>query len=395
MSALLLKLDRLGPARFGVIFALVVSAALYLVFGLASAWRIEPPGLINADQPLGRDFIAFWSASALALDGAPEAVFDLKRIHDVQIAAVGARIDPTAWHYPPTYLLAVMPLATLPYLVSLVLWLTVPVAAFWLVLRRLYDSPATAWALLLFPGMTLCLVSGQNGIITAALLAAALLHLDTRPVLAGVLFGVLTYKPHLAALAFPALAVGGYWRTLGVAVATAAMFVLASIAVLGFAPWYAFFGNLDFLARVVDSGQIPWVRMPTVYVGLRQLGVDIGPARAAQGVATLTLLAAVCAVWYRGAPLAWRASMLALAIPLATPYAFDYDLVILVLPIAWLFRASLDEESLSPAGLAVAVAWAAPALFWLITLAGGPPLMPLILAWLMVLVWRRAFPAPS
>lgn len=391
MSAFLLKLDRLGPTRFGLIFALLASAALYLVFGLVSAWRIEPPGLVNADLPLGRDFVAFWSASALALDGAPEAVFDLKHIHAVQIAAVGARVEPTAWHYPPTFLLMVMPLAALPYVVALILWLVLPVGAFWLILRRLYDSPAMAWALLLFPGMTLCLVSGQNGVITAALLAAALLHLDTRPVFAGILFGILTYKPHLAALAFPALAVGGHWRALGAAIATAAVFALASIAVLGLAPWYAFFGNLDFLARVVDSGQIPWVRMPTVYAALLQLGLDTGAARAVQGIATLASLATVCAIWYRGAPLAWRASALALAIPLATPYAFDYDLVILVLPVAWLFRASLDEEPLSTVGLAVAVAWAAPALFWLVTLAGGPPLMPLILGGLMVLVWRRAF----
>ena len=393
MSAFLLKLDRLGPLRFGVMFALLTSAALYLVFGLASAWRIEPPGLINAGLPIGRDFVAFWSASALALDGAPEAVFDLKRIHDVQIAAVGAEVGPTAWHYPPTFLLAVLPLAALPYVVSLVLWLLLPVAAFWLVLRRLFDSPAMAWTLLLFPGVTLCLVSGQNGIITAALLSAALLHLEARPVLAGILFGILTYKPHLAALAFPALLVGGYWRALGVAVVTAAMFVLASVAAFGLAPWHAFFANLDFLSRVVDSGAVPWVRMPTVYAGLLRLGLDAGPARLAQGVATLASLAVVCAVWYRGAPLAWRASALALAIPLATPYAFDYDLVIMALPVAWLFRASLDEQPLSLTGFAVAAAWAAPALFWLVTLGGGPPLMPVILAGLMIFVWRRAVPA--
>src|SRR5690606_24876263 len=202
MPALLTRLDRLGPLRFAVAYAALALGALYLIAGLASAWRIEPPGLMNAGLPLGRDFVAFWSGSALALEGAPEAVFDLDRIHVEQETAVGATAGVTAWHYPPTFLLMVLPLAHLPYVAALILWLALPVVALWLVLRRLYGDGALAAALLLFPGMALCLVSGQNGVITAALMGGALLCLDRRPVLAGILFGVLTYKPHLAALAF-------------------------------------------------------------------------------------------------------------------------------------------------------------------------------------------------
>lgn len=393
MSALLVRLDRLGRLRFALVFAAVVLGALYLAVGLYSAWRIEPPGLINSGLPLGRDFVAFWSAARLALEGAPEAVFDLARIHAHQVAAVGAPVGVTAWHYPPTFLLAVMPLGWLPYPVALILWLALPVAAFWLVLKRLHGDAGAAASLLLFPGMALCLVSGQNGVITAALLGAALLYLDERPLRAGILFGLLTYKPHLAALVFPALIVGGHWRALGAASATAAAMILASVAVLGIGAWTAFLGNLDFLTRVLDTGAVPWVRMPTVYAAARLFELNIVTARLLQTLASVAMVAAVCAIWYRRAPLAWRGSALALALPLATPYCFDYDLVALILPIAWLFQATMREKALPVDLTLLTLAWFSPALFWVIAMAGGPPLMPLLLVALLALVWRHAFAA--
>jgi hypothetical protein len=393
MSTLLVRLDQLGRIRFALVFAAVVLGALYLAVGLYSAWQIEPPGLINAGLPLGRDFVAFWSGARLALDGAPEAVFSLERIHAYQIAAVGAQVGVTAWHYPPTFLLAVLPLGWLPYPAALILWLTAPVAVFWFVLRRLYGGRADAALLLLFPGVALCLVSGQNGVITAALLGAALLYLDERPLRAGLLFGLLTYKPHLAALVFPALVVGGHWRALATASATAAAMVLASIAVLGIGAWTAFLGNLDFLTRVLDSGAVPWVRMPTVYAAARLFELNVVTARLLQTLASVAMVAMVCAIWYRRASLAWRGSALALALPLATPYCFDYDLVVLILPLAWLFQATMRDKA-QPIDLALLTAtWFAPALFWVIAMAGGPPLMPLLLVALIALVWRHAFAA--
>ena len=393
MSTLLVRLDQLGRLRFALVFAAAVLGALYLAVGLYSAWQIEPPGLVNSGLPLGRDFVAFWSGARLALDGAPEAVFSLERIHAHQIAAVGAPVGVTAWHYPPTFLLAVMPLGWLPYPLALILWLVLPVAAFWLVLKRLYGDRAAAASLLLFPGVALCLVSGQNGVITAALLGAALLHLDERPLRAGILFGLLTYKPHLAALVFPALIVGGHWRALGVASATAAAMVLASVAVLGVGAWTAFVGNLDFLTRVLNSGAVPWVRMPTVYAAARLFELNIVTARLLQTLASVAMVAMVCAIWYRRAPLAWRGSALALALPLATPYCFDYDLVALILPIAWLFQSTMREKALPVDLTLLTLAWFSPALFWVIAMAGGPPLMPLVLVALIVLVWRQAFAA--
>ena len=61
---------------------------------------------------------------------------------------------------------------------------------------------------LAFPATFINLFHGQNGFLNAALLGAALLALDRRPVVAGILFGLLSYKPHLGLLVPLALLAG-------------------------------------------------------------------------------------------------------------------------------------------------------------------------------------------
>ena len=55
---------------------------------------------------------------------------------------------------------------------------------------------------------------GQNGFLTAALLGGALVVLDRRPILAGILIGLLVYKPQYGLMIPIVLAVSGRWRAL-------------------------------------------------------------------------------------------------------------------------------------------------------------------------------------
>ena len=60
--------------------------------------------------------------------------------------------------------------------------------------------PRWVWPAIAFPPVFLCLMQGQTGLLAAALLGGGLLALRPRPVLAGVLFGLLTVKPQLGLL---------------------------------------------------------------------------------------------------------------------------------------------------------------------------------------------------
>ena len=66
---------------------------------------------------------------------------------------------------------------------------------------------------LAFPAVLVNLGHGQNGFLTAALLGGALVVLDRRPIVAGILFGLLVYKPQFGLMIPLALVAGGHWRT--------------------------------------------------------------------------------------------------------------------------------------------------------------------------------------
>ena len=70
------------------------------------------------------------------------------------------------------------------------------------------------WLLLAlaFPAVFVNIGHGHNGFLTAALIGAGLLMLDRRPILAGILFGLMAYKPQFGVLIPLVLAATGRWR---------------------------------------------------------------------------------------------------------------------------------------------------------------------------------------
>lgn len=392
MTALTRRFERIGRLRFAVLLVLLPASLFYLAAGLYAVFGRALPNGLEAHGFNSNDFVTFWTASHLALSGTPELAYDPDLMRAVQRSITGSATQFTPWHYPPTFLLAVLPLALLPYGAALILWLIVPLAALAWLAQRLFRSSAHAWALPIFPAAVVCIVSVQNGFLTAFLIGAALLHLERRPVLAGICCGLLTWKPHLAGLLFVALLAGGYWRALASAAMTALVLAAVSVVVLGPAPWQAFIANLPYVTGLLEGGALPAARMPSVYVSVRLLGADLGMARVLQAAVALAALATVCAVWYRGAALPWRGAAIAAALPLLTPYVFDYDLVLLAFAFAWLSEACL-REGWQPGDTALLVAlWIGPALSWPLLELGGPPFLPLVFALLLYAVWRRAFP---
>ena len=107
-----------------------------------------------------------------------------------------------AWHYPPTFLLAVLPFGLLAYPAALAAFTSAEPALWYGAWcagsradRRALDRRAAA------PAGLINLLDGQNGFLTASLAGFALLCCAA-PGLAGVLIGLVAIKPHLAVL-FP------------------------------------------------------------------------------------------------------------------------------------------------------------------------------------------------
>jgi hypothetical protein len=294
------------------------------------------------------------------------------------------------WHYPPTFLLLVLPLSLLPYLTAYLLWVGVTATAYALVIRKMAPQPQTLLLLAAFPGAFLNLAHGQNGFIIAALLGGALMTLERKPVLAGILIGLMSFKPHFGVLLPLALVCGRHWRAFMAAAATTVAFAALSALFLGFEPWIAFWNNLPLARTVFEDGLIRWSKLPSLYAALRLAGVGMTGAYVAHGLVALAAAATVAWVWWRRPPLALRGAVLATGSLLVTPYLFDYDYALLAVPIALLAMDGYVRGWLRYERSVLAAAWLMPLVA--VGLAGmiSVQIGPLAVAALFVVATRRA-----
>lgn len=340
-------------------------------------------------KPIGADFVLYWSASQVARSGAPATVYDFAFLQGVERAVTGVEF-PLAWYYPPTLLLMVLPLSWLPYVAAFLLWATVTLAGYLVVLRRIAPHPAALLLALAFPGAFQCFFHGQNGFLSVLLLGGGLTLVDRAPFRAGLLLGLMSYKPQLAVLIPVALCAGRHWKALAGAALSGVALVLASVAAFGLEPWRAFLDHLGMPVQMLGSHAEVWHKVSTVAGAALQLGAGLQLAMALQAIVALAALVAVVVIWRRpGASLALRASALVLGTLLVTHHLFPYDLVLLALPIAWLGWLGATRGWRRHEQPVLLLAWAMPMLAAPIALLTRLQLGPLVIAALMALVLRR------
>jgi alpha-1,2-mannosyltransferase len=165
---------------------------------------------------------------------------------------------------------------------------------------------------------------------------------------------------------------------------------IASLAIFGLEPWLAFVRDLGEARAMLEAGRVPWDRMATVFASARLAGLGVTGAYALQIAVSLPALAMLARIWWRRAPLPLAGSLLVLSIPLVTPYAYDYDLVMLLLPIAWLLQEARATGFRPGEPALLIAAWALPVLGKFIAEATTlQPTWPILFLLLMT-TWRRA-----
>ncbi len=305
-------------------------------------------GLIDRNgKPLGTDFSNVYAAGTLTLKGRPAEAYEPALQHAAEKAVFGGREVPFyGWHYPPFFFAVAALVAAFPYAWGLAIWLAASLAAYLAVMRAILPRPETLLIAAAFPAVFVNIGHGQNGFLTAALLGGALHLLDRRPWLAGVLIGLLAYKPQFGVLIPVALLAGGRWRTVGAAIATVAALVAVSFATLGGDVWHAFADSMTFTRTVVlEQGGTGWEKIQSVFSAVRMWGAGVPAAYAVQAALALTLAASIAWLWRSDAAFELKASALASGSLLATPYVLDYDLVVLAVAIAFFARHGLSAAS--------------------------------------------------
>src|SRR5262249_10927339 len=133
------------------------------------------------------------------------------------------------------------------------------------------------------------------------------------------------------------LVAGGYWRTIAAAAVTVALLVVATLASFGPEAWHAFFASTGFSRTVLlESGDVGWHKMQSVFAWVRMWGGSVTLAYAVQGAVTLALAGTSIWLWRSGVAFALKAAGLCLAVLLGTPFSLDYDMMALAPAIACL-----------------------------------------------------------
>jgi hypothetical protein len=371
--------------RWGVGF-LVMSLALIAVH-VVTHTRV---GLTNGEGVnLGDDFIHFWSGAHMAAAGQASLASDARWFHAFEAAATGAGAV-FGYGYPPIAMLLSLPLALFSFVPGLIVWTLAGIGLCFALLRHLAGWRAAALLAVGAPAAFFNLNTGQNGYFTAALLAGGMMILDRRPVLAGICFGCLSYKPHMGVLLPIALAVGGYWRCFAAAAVTVLLLGLATVAVLGPETWAGFLGMAPVHRSQLEYGIRFWHRMPTAFAAARVLGAPVSLAYAAQLVSCILAVASIVFIWRLSAPLLTKAAGLIVATFLATPYAWDYDGVVLIFAAAWIGREGLRTGFLTWERIAIVALLVLPLVAMVTTKLAGLQVGPVVLWLVLLLLLRRS-----
>jgi len=365
--------DWLTRERIVLIAGGVLIASL---IGLAALIATSNGTLDRRGHPIGTDFSNVYAAGTYVLEGRPDAPFDPVLQHAQERDIFGTNVPFYGWHYPPFFLFVAAVLALLPYGLALAVWqLTTFLLYLWsiraiLSLREQAPNlPAgeksvdQLWLLCAaaFPAVLVNVGHGHNGFLTAALIGGALVLLDRRPALAGVLFGLLSYKPQFGLMIPLMLVATGRWRTFGFAALTVAALAIATTVAFGPQVWSAFLASTEFSRVVVlEAGNTGWHKIQSVFSWARMWGGSIGLAYALHATVVLVLAVVLVRLWRSDRPYPLKAGILIIASMLSTPYALDYDMMVLAPTIAFLVVDGLQRGFGPGQKTALALLWMVP-----------------------------------
>jgi alpha-1,2-mannosyltransferase len=129
----------LGRARLWAVAVLFASLA-----GLA--YLVATSDSLNdyQNRPLGTDFSNIYVAGKQVLEGHSQAPLDHRLQHARAKEIFGEQTPLYGWHYPPFFHFVAAPLATMPYLLALVVWQGATLLFYLLSIRSIIVRGSTA-----------------------------------------------------------------------------------------------------------------------------------------------------------------------------------------------------------------------------------------------------------
>ena len=345
---------------------LLVAGGLVVAAPLITQYYWPQSAFLDVTKhPIGRDFINVWGGPQIAFGHGLETLFDPKAYYAALKQVYGVDIAYHNWGYP----LFVLPLywlfAQMPYLAALAVWTLGFLGTYiWIVTRTVEPGKRllVAGLLVVAPSSIINIIGGQNGFLTATLWLGGILWLDRRPILAGILIGLLIYKPHMGlCLPFVLIALGA-WRAFLAAAITSILVFASSLFLVDVSDWMTYFEVIaPYQANLlVDFKGFYTYMMVSVAAGGRSAGLSFETAFAIQAIVSLTVLVTTIATVRRTTDRCARAFVIVAATPLITPYAFNYDLAALTAVVVWNLIGRLKTTNEQAAPIIHVLVWMIP-----------------------------------
>lgn len=345
-----------------------------IVCTLVGAFAAALYAVYFSSQP-GQDWMVYYSAAQAYLDGNLPLIFDGDRLTAYMNAYFADWLQrPLTFHpwlYPPPYLLILIPFGLMSFAASYPLFQLVTfgclATTLWAIAQRGLHRWLLLFSLVLSPAATFTMGLGQNSFLTTALLVGGFGLIGRSPVVAGVLLGILTFKPQLWLLVPIALIAAREWRVLAITIVAAGLFALASLAVFGIEPWRVWIEWVVHPPAEAFANYQKWNHLndESIYTNLFLLGVPAKPSQLGQAVAGCLAVGCVWLAYRRTARSDLQLVVLLAATALAAPHVANYDMVMVAVAATLLFVAGLTGE----AGRG---AFVIPLLAWVIQLFNPP-----------------------
>jgi alpha-1,2-mannosyltransferase len=331
------------------------------------AWSIffaQLPSIASpGDSYVVRDFVHFYVQGVIARDHDAGALYDIDAMATVVNRVIPSPID-TA--FPPVYgpqvALLFRPLAQLPYLPAMFVWLALTIIGYcvcvYLIWRTCVSMRRLRWATAVFalgaPGFHFTLSYGQVSLIGLICFTALWLALRRGDLMvAGIAVGALAYKPQLGIAAAVVFVLARERRVvLGAFVAVAAQ-LAAGVLYWGPDILSDYFRALWKVPAVIDAMEPDKAMMHSLRSFFLNLGLSSSAALTLTVIASLVTLAVALRCWTMPREVAPRFAVLVLATLLVDPHLFAYDLLILTpaLMVVWAWvdgHVDLPQTDLAP-----------------------------------------------
>jgi alpha-1,2-mannosyltransferase len=348
----------------------------------------------RVDVPFS-DFLVFHAAARAFLEGNLSAIYDTAAFTHLQNVYYGARLPYELgfrpFLYPPLWLLDLLPFGPLPFTLALVAFLGLTATACAVVLRAIGLGWRAMLAIFVAPAASWVVLVGQNTFLSVALLYGGLALLERRPLLAGVLLGLLAYKPQVWLLVPLALLAARAWRPVIAMGATVLLLALITLLLFGAGFWR------DFLAAAAHAStgtaamemyQRVHTHMTTLLAAAKIVGFSDSSAMALQLAGAVLAVGAVIWVFARHRAGPERTAILVTGTFLVSPYTLNYDLLLLMPAAALLFLNPAAKGHLPGERAIYLLLWLIPG-FCMGLNAASVPVTPLIVLAFAAVAWAR------